>query len=177
MIACRKHGRQIADELHHAYHAVQWLEQWGRFPSTRLLEKLAEFGSRPLRTMTVIRIFLGLVGLAGLLIWPVLCLFFAMAPKFQIGPPQGPGLSSFELLFYVIAPLLAFAYYAAVSIARPRRFLAIVGVALHLGLIAAQFALMRSPDRLLITFFVFGGVLSFWYESRSFSRPTVHQMQ
>jgi hypothetical protein len=127
--------------------------------------------------MIAIRILLGFIGLAGLLIWPVLCLFFAMVPKFQIGPPKGPGLSSFELLFYVIAPLLAFAYYATISVARPRRFLAITGVALHLAVIAVQLVLMRYPDGLLIAFLVFGGVLSCWYESRSFSRPTDHQIQ
>jgi hypothetical protein len=125
---------------------------------------------RRLHTMRVLRTVLGAVGFGGLLIWPALCMFVWRFPKFQIGEPQGPGLSAFEVTLYVITPLLAFAYYIFASVATPRRIIAVVGVALHLLLVAVILAAMRYPDGVLIAALALGGVLSFLYESQSFSR-------
>jgi hypothetical protein len=122
--------------------------------------------------MFALRILLGLVGFTGFLIWPVLCVVVAMLPKFQIGPPDGPGMSPFEISFYIVAPLLAFVYYAVASIAIPRRSLAIVGVALHLFLIGATPVVTNSVHPLIIVPLTVGGILSFWYESQSFSQRT-----
>src|SRR5262245_20164314 len=91
---------------------------------------------RPLPTMLAIRLLLGAIGFGGFLVWPALCIFVAGFPKFQIGDPRGPGFSTFEISLYVGTPLIAFIYYAFVSVATPRRLVAIVGVVLHVSLIA-----------------------------------------
>ena len=110
--------------------------------------------------MLVIRVLLGVIGFGGLLIWPGLCILVSAFPEFHVGEP-GPGLSRFERSLYVIAPLLAFAYYAIVSVATPRRIVAVIGVALHLSLITVIVAAMRYPDAALIVALTVGGVASF----------------
>lgn len=120
--------------------------------------------------MPVLRILLGAAGFGGVLIWPALCVLASRFQAFHIGPPQGPGFSRMEIALYVGAPLLAFAYYILASVATPRRFIAISGVVLHLLLIVAISTAMNHPDFGLIAPLIVGGVLSFVYESQSFSR-------
>jgi len=120
--------------------------------------------------MPVLRILMGAVGFAGVLIWPVLCMLVSLVPAFHIGPPEGQGFSTLEVWLYVGAPLLAFVYYILVSVATPRRFIAVIGVALHLFLVIAILMAMTHPDGVLLAALVLGGVLSLLYESQSFSR-------
>lgn len=83
-----------------------------------------------------IRTALGMLGVIGLFIWPMLGSAAWLFSDWQPGGAQG-GLSALQGWYCVLSIVAASAYYVAVAVSEWSRWLFIVGLAFHAALLMA----------------------------------------
>lgn len=114
---------------------------------------------RPI-TMRVLRYILGSIGLVGLALWLQLIALAALFWGFKAGGMQG-GPSVAQRWFCALIPAVAFVYYFCIAAYEWSRRMLLIGIAVHLALLASVFTLVSVTDGgfIIAPGLLFGGIL------------------